>query len=99
MDIAESLEKLRMMARADKQLRQKLLDTKSGRDPLKEFCLVSTRAGCPLSPMELVVFGEETYASIRRSTNGGGENSPLLEWEDDFYELLLAELAELEAED
>ena len=36
--------------------------------------------------------GEEFYAEIKRSTNGGGENSPALEGEDDFYELFLAAL-------
>ena len=36
--------------------------------------------------------GEEFYASMRRSTNGGGENSPLLDGEDDFYELFMAGL-------
>ena len=36
--------------------------------------------------------GEEFYAEIKRSTNGGGENSPKLEGEDDFYELLMASL-------
>jgi hypothetical protein len=30
---------------------------------------------------------------MRRSTNGGGENSPLLVSEDDYYELFLEELA------
>ena len=29
---------------------------------------------------------------LRRSTNGGGENSPMLEGEDDFYELFFASL-------
>lgn len=36
--------------------------------------------------------GEEFYAEIKRSTNGGGENFPALEGEDDFYELFLAAL-------
>ena len=36
--------------------------------------------------------GEEFYAEIKRSTNGGGENSPAPEGEDDFYELFLAAL-------
>ena len=36
--------------------------------------------------------GEEFYAEIKRSTNGGGEHSPALEGEDDFYELFLAAL-------
>ena len=42
--------------------------------------------------MELVDAGEAFYASMRRSTNGGGENSPMLEGEDDFYELFFAGL-------
>jgi hypothetical protein len=29
---------------------------------------------------------------MRRSTNGGGENSPMLEGEDDYYELFLSDL-------
>lgn len=32
---------------------------------------------------------------MRRSTNGGGENSPLLAGEDDYYELFLSELEAL----
>ena len=36
--------------------------------------------------------GESFYAEIKRSTNGGGENSPMLEGEDDFYELFFAGL-------
>ena len=30
---------------------------------------------------------------MRRATNGGGENSPLLVGEDDYYELFLEDLA------
>ena len=42
--------------------------------------------------MEVISFGEDAYAAMRRSTNGGGENSPLLDGEDDYYELFLAEM-------
>ena len=98
MNTSETLEKLRLCARRDKALRHALLETRTAEDPLKAFCRISTDAGCPLTPMELVVYGEESYAAMRRSTNGGGENSPLLEWEDDYYELFLAEIAQLEKE-
>ncbi len=30
---------------------------------------------------------------MKRSTNGGGENSPMLAGEDDFYELFMAGIA------
>ena len=42
--------------------------------------------------MDLICAGENFYASMRRSTNGGGENSPKLLGEDDFYELFFAGL-------
>ena len=32
------------------------------------------------------------HAAMKRSTNGGGENSPMIEAEDDFYELFFANL-------
>ena len=31
---------------------------------------------------------------MKRSTNGGGENSPMIKDEDDFYELFFANLEE-----
>ena len=43
--------------------------------------------------MDLIQEGEEFYASMRRSTNGGGENSPMLDGEDDFYELFFASIS------
>ena len=42
--------------------------------------------------MDLVAAGEDSYAAMRRATNGGGENSPLLQGEDDLYEMFLIEL-------
>ena len=44
--------------------------------------------------MELIMAGETFHAEMKRSTNGGGENSPMIESEDDFYELFLAALEE-----
>ncbi|MBR1629642.1 MAG: hypothetical protein IJ679_10335 [Lachnospiraceae bacterium] len=48
-----------------------------------------------MSAMDMVAAGEEAYAAMCRSTNGGGENSPLLVGEDDLYELFLIELEAL----
>ena len=47
---------------------------------------------CRRKEEEVWLSGEEAYAAMRRSTNGGGENSPMLEGEDDFYELFFAGL-------
>jgi hypothetical protein len=45
--------------------------------------------------MDLISAGEDYYAAMRRSTNGGGENSPMLEGEDDYYELFLSDLRQI----
>lgn len=92
MSIEELLDEVQRNARKNKELRLKLLDTKKEKNPLDAFCRVCRQMGYELYPMEVVQAGEEFYASMRRSTNGGGENSPLLDGEDDFYELLLASL-------
>ena len=50
-----------------------------------------------LYEMDLLSAGEDYYAAMRRSTNGGGENSPLLTGEDDYYELFMEQLAGLKS--
>ena len=92
MTTAEKLEILRKLAREDAALRKQLLSTRLSEDALEDFCRISSENGVDLSPIDIVMYGEESYAAMRRSTNGGGENSPLLEWEDDYYELFMAEL-------
>ena len=49
-----------------------------------------------LYEMDILSAGEDYYAAMRRSTNGGGENSPLLVGEDDYYELFLEKLTVME---
>ena len=46
--------------------------------------------GYEIYDMDLVTAGEEAYAGMRRATNGGGENSPMLENEDDYYGLFFS---------
>ncbi len=92
MDVGEILETLKAKAIADKELRARLIATRTMKNPVTEFCKISTEAGVPLNAIDLVNYGEESYTAMRRSTNGGGENSPLLAWEDDAYEMFLAEL-------
>jgi hypothetical protein len=99
MDVGEILEKLKELAVKDKSLRDRLVATKHSKSPVTDFCAISTEAGLPLYDMDLIAYGEESYAAMRRSTNGGGENSPLLMWEDDAYELFIAELEALKGED
>lgn len=96
MSTAELLDEVQRKALEDKELRETLLATRKEKNPLEAFCRICRQQGYELYPMEVVQAGEEFYATMRRSTNGGGENSPLLEGEDDFYELLLATLTAAE---
>lgn len=95
MEVVMALEELKERARKDPALKQRFLDTRTEADPMASFCRLCRELGCPVYEMDLIQAGEEFYAAIKRSTNGGGENSPVLEGEDDFYELFFAELADL----
>ena len=92
MEVAEMLDMLKQKALRDKKLREELLETREAKHPLEAFCKKCQEQGYPVYEMELISAGEEFYACMKRSTNGGGENSPVLEGEDDFYELFFAGL-------
>lgn len=93
--VEETLQSLKKLARNDREIAASLIATEKSATPLKDFCELSTRLGCPLYEMDLIDAGEQYYANMRRSTNGGGENSPLLRGEDDYYEMFIAELKDL----
>ena len=92
MNIGEMLDELKRKAARDPGIRERLLRSKEGPNPLGAFCAVCRDLGYPIYEMDLIQAGEEAYAAMRRSTNGGGENSPLLEGEDDYYEMFFAGL-------
>ncbi len=93
MDVYEVLVELRKLAMKDPEVRKALLATRKAEKPLREFCAISTSCGFPLYEMDLLSAGEDAYAAMRRSTNGGGENSPMLRGEDDYYEIFLSEIS------
>lgn len=92
MEIAEMLDELKEKALKDDALRGELLLTKNTPNPLGTFCAKCRELGYEIYDMDLLTAGEELYAAMKRSTNGGGENSPMLEGEDDFYELFFSSL-------
>lgn len=92
MEIPEMLDTLKQKALRDEKIRAELLATRKAEQPLSAFCAKCRELGYPVYEMELISAGEDFYATMRRSTNGGGENSPMLEGEDDFYELFFAGL-------
>ena len=93
MTAAAMLEACREKARADQELAARFLAVRNEKAPLSAFCAICRELGYDLSPMDVVDAGESAYAAMRRSTNGGGENAPLLEGEDDYFEMFLTSLA------
>ncbi len=92
MNLDDTLQAVRKMAQENPEIRERLLNTAHSNDAVKDFCSICTELGYPIYEMDLVLAGEEYYAAMRRSTNGGGENSPLLSGSDDYYELFISEL-------
>ena len=91
-DITSMLDELQRQAKRDENLRQRLITTKKEKEPVSAFCKICRELGYEIYEMELILAGEEFHAAMKRSTNGGGENSPMIAGEDDFYELFLAAL-------
>lgn len=94
MEIAEMLDEIKRKALMDSGLKKELLETRKDPNPLSAFCRKCRELGYEIYDMDLIDAGESLYAAMKRSTNGGGENSPVLEGEDDFYELFFAALGE-----
>lgn len=94
MFVYENFEKLRVLARANPELKQQLLDTRKQKNALTSFCRIAVQNGCDLSPMDVIEAGEESYTAMKRSTNGGGENSPMLGTWNNYFEMFLDELEE-----
>ncbi len=92
MELTICLEELQRKAKQDPQLKKHFLETRKAADPVSAFCQLCQELGYPVYAMDLIGAGEEFYAAIRRSTNGGGENSPALLGEDDFYEQFFVDL-------
>nr|WP_302136572.1 hypothetical protein [uncultured Schaedlerella sp.] len=93
MDVVTILDELQNQALRDPEVRNRLLDTRQAKEPLTAFCGVCRELGYEIYEMDLICAGEEFHAAMKRSTNGGGENSPMLAGEDDFYELFMAGIA------
>ena len=92
MEMTAMLDELARRARREDALAEKLLATRNEEKPVDAFCRVCQEEGYEIYPMDLISAGEDFYAAMRRSTNGGGENSPMLRCEDDYYEMFLSEI-------
>ncbi|MBO4456842.1 MAG: hypothetical protein J5802_03915 [Butyrivibrio sp.] len=92
MMITEKLDKLLEMAKENPALKEELLSTRKSANPVSDFCDIATKNGIELTVMDIINQGEEFYAEIKRSTNGGGENSPDLDFQNDEYSIFMMRL-------
>ena len=95
MDINEKFDKIYELARHDHNLRDRILNTQNAKEPLAAFCKVAQELNIPMDVMEIVSHGEEFYAEIKRNTNGGGENSPDLDFQNDDYSIFISRVKDL----
>lgn len=93
-DITGMLDELQHRAKKDKRMMQQFFATRTAKEPLQKFCEICRAYGYEIYEMDVICVGEEFHAAMKRSTNGGGENSPMLGEEDDFYEMFMASLEE-----
>lgn len=93
MNVIDILDELSIKARQDEELKKRILSTRESSNSVSEFCKIARELGYELYDMDLIDAGEEFHAAMKRSTNGGGENSPKLMGQDDYYEMFMAELA------
>lgn len=91
MDTYEKLEKLTELAKNNEELRLRLLATKDGPDPMKEFCLIAQSMGVKLYLGELFSLGLEASDNQCKSTNGGNP-TPYTAF-DDAYENFLTSIS------
>ena len=85
MEIGAMLDELREKALKDRNIWKQLMDTRKEKQPLDAFCAKCRELGYEIYEMDIICAGEEFHAAMKRSTNGVGENSPMLAGEDDFY--------------
>lgn len=91
-NVIDMLDELQNRALKEPELKARFKNTKNEKEPLSAFCRVCRELGYEIYEMDIICAGEEFHAAMKRSTNGGGENSPMLAGEDDFYELFMANL-------
>ena len=95
MQLNTLLDKIKAKSVEDPAFRDSLLAAYEGDDPIADFCRLCQNEGIEIYPMVIADADESVYAAMRRSTNGGGENSPHLGWEEDIFASFIADLRQL----
>ena len=95
MELSLLFDKILRSAERDEEFRERILAAWHGERPLVRFCDVCRSVGIDIYPMDIADADESAYAAMRRSTNGGGENSPHLIWEEDIFESFVQQVEKL----
>ena len=77
-------------ARADEDLKKRLLATEQSDRPLEDFCAIAAECGFDLTPGEILRSGQDYYDNLFKSCNGAAA-TPIEEWAD-AYEMFMASL-------
>lgn len=85
--IEQEMNRLLERAKADENLRQKLLETQRESDPVQAFCDISAELGYDITVGGLFAYGMTMNDSKLRATNGGGSFE--IDGWDDLYENFL----------
>ena len=85
-------DRIKEKAISEAAFRERLLSAYEGNRPFIDICKICRDVGIEIYPMDLADADESAYAAMRRSTNGGGENSPHLSWEGEILEALVDEI-------
>lgn len=95
MQITTAFDIIKTKASEDTAFRDKLLAAYESDKPIINFCQICNENGIEVYPMDIADADESAYAAMRRSTNGGGENAPHLDWPEDAFSSFVAELKSL----
>ena len=93
MPINEILSAIREHAVKDKNSPRITASYSKRQEPFK--CVLCAEQGSMVSSlyeMGLIDAGESVYAAMKQSINGGGENSPALECQKDYYAIEFIEI-------
>ena len=92
MSMETLFEQIREKASQDAGFRQRLTRAYESEHRIVSFCKECNAAGIEVYPMDIADADEGMYAAMRRSTNGGGENSPHLGWQEEVFETFMEEI-------
>ncbi len=92
MQLYNLFDEIKNKASSDKSFKKSLLSAYESQRPIINFCKECNSVGIEIYPMDIADADQSEYAAMRRSTNGGGENSPHLGWEGNIFDAFIEEI-------